>query len=376
MSAKLNKPDYTSCIANLANSVLVSFGAQPNGATLPVADYLLAKGHKNVVVFLLDGMGISVMESNLDQDGFFCSHLVTGYDSVFPPTTVAATTSMLSGLMPCEHSLPGWDCYFEEIDKSVSIFPNTETGTGIPAADYDVAAKFCPYENVIDKINRAGGQAYFATPFCPPFPGTLEEIFDCITELCAQSGRKYIYAYYNEPDSTMHRAGAHSPEAVEMVRSLEQHIKKLIDTLEDTLFIVTADHSHIDVHGADIYDYPAITECLVRAPAIEPRTAAFFVKEDKKQQFEEEFNKAFGENFLLLTRQQVLDEQLFGTGVEHERFRSMLGDYLALAVSNLCIFRNQRDVKRYKGHHAGFTEAERRIPLIVIEKQTGEDRER
>ncbi len=368
MSIIQNKPDYSGCIASLANSILVSFGAQPNGTTLPVADRFLAKGHKNVVVLLLDGMGMSVIESNLEKEGFLRSHLVTGYDSVFPPTTVAATTSMLSGLMPCEHSLLGWDCYFEEIDKSVSIFPNTETGTGMPAADYSVAKKFCPYENVIDRINRSGGQAYFATPFYPPFPMTAEEIFDRIAELCAQPGRKYIYAYYNEPDSTMHRTGAHSSEAIEMVRSLEQRIKELTDTLEDTVFIVTADHSHIDVHGADINDYPSITECLVRSPSIEPRAAAFFVKEDKRQQFEEEFNKSFGEDFILLTRQQVIDGQLFGTGGEHERFRSMLGDYLALAVSDLCIFRNQRDVKRYKGHHAGFTEVERRIPFVVIEK--------
>jgi hypothetical protein len=40
------------------------------------------------------------MEMHLSPDGFFRKHLVTPYSSTFPPTTVAATTAMLSGLTP------------------------------------------------------------------------------------------------------------------------------------------------------------------------------------------------------------------------------------------------------------------------------------
>ena len=43
--------------------------------------------------------------------------------SVFPPTTTAATTSMLSGLNPNEHGWLGWDLYFkkEDLFKSDTI---------------------------------------------------------------------------------------------------------------------------------------------------------------------------------------------------------------------------------------------------------------
>ena len=92
-------PDYENCLVNLANSVLKRFGAETMHKTLPSADAYLSKGHRNVVVLLMDAMGMSILEKHLDKDGFFRSNLVGTFDSVYPPTTVAATTSLISGLI-------------------------------------------------------------------------------------------------------------------------------------------------------------------------------------------------------------------------------------------------------------------------------------
>ena len=102
-------PDYDNCLVNLANSILKEFGAKTSAKTLPMADQYLKKDYQNVVVLLLDAMGISILEKHLKEDGFFRSHLAGEYDSVYPPTTVAATTSILSGLYPNEHGWLGWD---------------------------------------------------------------------------------------------------------------------------------------------------------------------------------------------------------------------------------------------------------------------------
>ncbi len=77
-----------------------------------------------------------------------------------------------------------------------------------------------------------------------------------------------------------------------------------------------------------ITDYPKIMECLARMPSIEPRALNLFVREEKKAQFEEEFQKEFGEKFLLWTKEEVLSRKIFGTGDEHPDFREMLGDLL------------------------------------------------
>ena len=93
-------PDYRNCLVNLANSILKKFGVETTADTLPLADEYLNRSYKNVVVLLLDAMGVSILEKHLSEDGFFRSHLAGEYNSVYPPTTVAATTSLLSGLYP------------------------------------------------------------------------------------------------------------------------------------------------------------------------------------------------------------------------------------------------------------------------------------
>ncbi|MBD5453477.1 MAG: PglZ domain-containing protein [Lachnospiraceae bacterium] len=369
MKMKQKFPDYSNCIVNLANSILSEFGCNKEGRqTLKTVDSYLAKGYENIVVILLDGMGKCIVKRNFEKDGFFNTHLKSAYSSVFPPTTVAATTSVLSGLTPCEHSWLGWDCYYPDIDKNVTVFSNNESGTDNSAADYNVAWKFCGYENVGSKIRANGGNAYEVAPFLPPFPDSFEKICGQIKTLCDKMGKKYIYGYWNEPDNIMHRKGCYSAEAKQMMKTLEKQVQHLCDELENTLVIVTADHGHMDSRTVSITDYPKITECLVRMPSIEPRALNLFIQEEKKEQFEHEFMKEFGKKFLLWTKEQVLDSKIFGNGTEHPYFEKMLGDYLAIAIDDLSIFNSTEEADSFIGVHAGLTEDEMEIPLIIIEK--------
>ena len=165
---KLIWPDYENCNANLPNSILRYFGAETAGKTLPLLDRYLDKEYKNVVVFLLDGMGKAIVERHLAENGPFRSNQKGIYRSVFLSTTVAATTSIMSGLQPCEHSWLGWDCYYPQVDKNITVFFNYEQGTEIPAADYDVPHTVTPYETVFDRIHKVGKQAYMFAPFWEP----------------------------------------------------------------------------------------------------------------------------------------------------------------------------------------------------------------
>ena len=363
-------PDYENCIVNLAASVLQEFGVD-TGETkgLPVCKELFKKQYKNIVVLLLDGMGVSIMQKNLKKNGFFNSHLAHVYSSVFPPTTVAATTSIDSGKYPVEHSWLGWDCYFKEIDENVTVFLNLKSGTEEPVADYYVPGKFCGYENIVSQIWAAGGEAYYSTPFAYPNPDDFDAVLERIEDLCKKDGKKYIYAYCNEPDYTMHRKGCFGKDAVEVLRDIEKKMEALAETLEDTLLIITADHGHIDGKNACILDYPKLMECLVRLPSIEPRALNLFVKDGFHEQFVSEFNKEFGDKFLLLNKAEVKKQKLFGTGREHPYFDGMLGDYLAVAISDLSIFNTQEEKEKFVGVHAGLTKEEMEIPLIVVEKK-------
>jgi len=362
-------PNYDKCITNIPNSILKYFGIDEGRKTSAILDSYLEKEYDNIVILLLDGMGKCIMDGNLDKNGFFHNHLKEIYNSTFPPTTVAATTSMLSGMNPCEHGWLGWDCYYPQINKNVTVFLNTEMETGKPAAEYNVAYEYCGYENVIQKVNRMYGEgtAYFIAPFAEPYPQSFEDVVKNIAYLCNQSGKKFIYSYWPEPDSTMHKKGCYVDDVKVILRNFESQVEKICDDLKNTLFVITADHGHLDSECVAIVDYPKILECLVRMPSIEPRALNLFVKSEEKEQFVEEFQKEFGKKFRLFSKQEVIENQLFGPGTEHVSFRDMLGDYLAVAIDNLSIFATREEAESYIGVHAGLTQDEMEIPLIVIE---------
>ena len=106
---------------------------------------------------------------------------------------------------------------------------------------------------------------------------------------------------------------------------MENVVANLAGELEDTLIFVTADHGHLDNDFAVLQDYPNLCDCLVRMPSLEPRVLNLFVKEDKKQYFEKEFNRLFGDKYILMPMEEAIEKKLFGTGKPHKEFRGMLG---------------------------------------------------
>jgi predicted AlkP superfamily pyrophosphatase or phosphodiesterase len=316
-------------------------------------------------------MGSKILENNLSKDSFLVSHKLTDITSVFPATTTAATTSLTTGLNPIEHGWLGWFLYVEDIDKTIITYLNNIKDTDIKAADYNVARRFFPYKSIFDNIKEKGKyQAYEVSPygdikydFSKP-----DEMYKKISELCNIEGGKFIYCYYDDPDHLIHDVGVNNKEVKSKIEYINDKIEEMCSSLKDTLVIVTADHGLIDAKYLCLVNYPTIQETLIRETSIEPRATNFFVQEDKKDIFEREFNKYFKNDFILLKKEEVIDKQLFGNGNENIRFKSCLGDYLAIAISNKCIV-DKIDPNPLKGMHAGSTEDEVLVPLIIIEKR-------
>ncbi len=272
--------DYGNSLLSLSSSVLSYYGVGTHHNTLAALDKLLIKNYKNLVVMLFDGMGTAILEKHLPKDAFLRRNIKGVFSSVFPPTTTAATLSMMTGLSPIEHGWLGWSLYFDEIGANVSIFPNTLSGSGgLPAADYNVAERCLPYKTIFEKINEASNgevRANCVSPYSSYKSQSVEEIIETVKTLCNEDGRCFIYTYWPQPDYDMHELGTSDSRITNIIKDINYSVEDMCASLSDTLLIITADHGLVDTGWRFISDYPDIAECLVRAPSIETRACAFF----------------------------------------------------------------------------------------------------
>ncbi|MGN0528082.1 MAG: alkaline phosphatase family protein [Eubacterium sp.] len=369
--AKIMFPDYDKSILSIAASVLKHYGVTdcPH-KTLVELDEILAKNYKNVIVMLFDGLGTDAINYHLDENSFLKQNMLCSVSSVFPPTTTAATTSIQSGYSPIEHGWLGWDLYFKELDENVAVFRNTLQKNGEKAADYNVAGKYISCKSIFERIEEKNPdvKACYLSPFSSPAVESFSDIKQAVLKLGLQDGRKYIYTYNPYPDSDMHVFGVTSHAVHRKILEIDSLVKDISSQLEDSVVIVTADHGLIDSKMEFLEDYPALRNMLKRPASIEPRARSLFVKDGCKEDFKREFNKLFGDKFILMTKQEVYDSHLFGFGKPHPRAEEFIGDFLAVATDDLTL-ENYREDNPFIGVHAGIDEREVLVPFIVIEKK-------
>ena len=337
-------PNYEHCILNTITSILKYYNVNTPYSSLKSLDEKLSKKYKNVVLIILDGMGSHIL-NHLSPNGFFKSKQLDCVTSVYPSTTTAALTTYYSGQPPIETGWIAWSQYFKEYGRAIDMFSHKESYLG-ESLDFDrlnVFDNIMKHETIFEKIEEASPnvKAYEVTPLYSErrskrtvIADNLEELFENINILCQTSGEKFIMAYSDNPDGLLHKFGTSSQEAKDFIKSAEEKISELYNLLpEDTIIIISADHGHKDIEKAyTLLDYPEIQECLILPPSLESRVVAFWVKEDMKIEFEERFNKVFGEEFLLLTAQEFLDRHFLGFGEKHPKIDDFIGNYIALHI--------------------------------------------
>ena len=365
----LVRNNYKECITNVACSIQKYFNISNKHNSIVYLDKILEqKKPKNVIAILFDGMGSNIIDRVLGENRFLVKHRIAKITTVFPATTVAALTAFETGLNPIETGMLGWSMYYKGIDKIINVFRDTAKDDlekiKLPEAHAFKEQNMLIPETV-DLINNAGKySAYKLYPFGDNAYENLEDMCNRIVDISKKGGTKFIYAYDDEPDHTLHSCGEGSQEVKDIVTARCRAVEELASRVEDSVIIVVADHGHLLTQDIMIDDYPDIVNCLIRLPSMEPRATNFFVKPEKKKEFESLFNKYFAQWFKLYTVKEVLDSNLFGDGKVNQVALDSLGDYIAIAVSNKALLTKYD--KKLVSNHAGYTDDEIYIPLIVI----------
>lgn len=365
---KIIYPDYNNCLTNVTNSLFKHYGIETYHETLKELDEILERNtYKNIVYMLYDGMGANLLKRNLNKSDFLNINKIKDINAIFPPTTTASTTSVLSGKNPNEHGWLGWDLYFKNIDKTVTMFLNTIKDTNVRISEKSISEETYPYKNIVEKLSSKTN-SHILYPFGETPYKDLDDMHNKIIDICNNGESNFIYAYSDEPDHTIHEVGTDAKETLELFKIMNDKTEKLCSKLKDTLVILVADHGHLNCEPITLSEYEDIFRLLRQQTSIESRACAFFIKEGEEKHFEELFHNYFGKDFILLSKKEVLEKQLFGPGKNNIHFEEVVGDYLAIATSNK-FFRYNENSMNLKSMHAGITEDEVLVPLIVIENK-------
>lgn len=365
---KLTFPNYKKSILNVSAALSEFLGVPTPYKPLKTLQRQLAKKPKNVVFICFDGLGIHPMNINLDKSGFLHKKVKEKLTSMFPSTTTNATTTLMSATAPRQHGWFGWALYFEEVDRVIDIYINSDHYTK-EAIDPDFVFGKLPYEAYYAKANSN----YTVNTVFPSFvrrgaaenhypAETVEQLFDALDVVVKKEGSQFAYCYNSYPDYTMHEKGVTNPVVQKMMQNIEKLAEKFASKHSDTLLVITADHGHIDVTDHIlVYKDTRLLSYLAVPPFGEARAMFVKVKKGMDKEFKQYVSETYGDEVKLLSSKKLLKKGVFGKLGSRDE---LLGDYILTITSHKQFVLGEKDTK-FLGHHTGLTE-EMLVPLIIL----------
>lgn len=365
---KLVFPDYNKSTLTLIGSFKKHFKeSYPYPSNVELDEVLKTNKYNHIVFLILDGLGSIVLKNNLRSGKFLLKKKVKDLVTIFPSTTAAATTSLLSGKTPLETGWTGWENYLKEEQRDIILFTGVDYFTNAPTGIS--LYKYLPYTYFWQNF------PVFTRRIMPSFDplgvNSFREGLLTLKEQFQKEDKSFTYFYWTEPDGIMHDYGTKSNEACYEINSLNKQLEDFYKTMpEDALVVVTADHGQLDVEQINLLEDVELYKMLNRRPANDARALSFTVKEEFLEEFPLYFNKHYGEWFTLYKGEDAIQKGFFGDPekfVMNSHLPDFISDYFAVGISNK-YFSYIDMPPLFKGHHAGMTEEEMLVPLIMIYK--------
>jgi hypothetical protein len=367
---KIKKPNYTNSILKVSNTFLNHYGINTPYNVISSLKQNLTSDINHIIYILLDGLGSNIVKHHLSDNDYLKKYMVEEITSVFPPTTVAATDAVLSGVPPISNGYIGWVQYFLKEDVNAIVFQNKDFYDLNRKLTVNLRETYLPFTPITKQIEQKNSNIkteIFFPSFIEGGSKSFAEEIDKALLTAHNTDNSFSYLYWIEPDLTQHKTGIYSDETRKVVKSLNKDFTELCKNItDDTLVVVIADHGLTDVEEIPLFQYTDITSLLLRQPSIEPRATNFFVKEGKETLFKKRFNQHFSEYYTLYTKKDFLLSGLLGKGQQHPMIDSFLGQFFAIAKTNKMFTLNPNST--YKAHHAGLSEDEMMVPIIIYKK--------
>ena len=341
---------------------------------------------RDAVLMLVDGLGAELIREHAEHAPTLASMTTRMISAGFPSTTATSLTSLAVGAPCSQHGIVGYSFQISDSAGPTSFnplrwtlessggptaidrFPPREVQT-MPSLLEILAAEGVEITYVMRADFRDSGltRAAFRADGTYQPADTLEEIRRAVTATVSRPSRvsRFVYAYFGDLDMIGHLHGPGSPAWLHCLREVDAFIADLATDLPpDCRLVVTADHGMVTAETSiDIDTTPALLSDVITV-AGEARVRHAYAREGAAQNVLAAWTSELSGRARVLSREQALDERLFGPGRDHA---DRLGDVIAIATGGVVLTRSQNEELESSllGHHGANTAAEQHVPLIL-----------
>ena len=332
---------------------------------------------ESVVLVVIDGLGAISLRAHAGH-----ARALTGgmtkrdvAHSVFPSTTAAALTSIVTGVWPGEHGLIGYRVLDPERDVLVNQLSGWESDGLDPFTWQPVPTIF---ERAAENGHRSfavGIAAYATSGFTRATlrgaefvaATTPAERVEAAYELAQRHPGSLVYCYLPEVDKAGHKHGIDSPEWVAALEGVDAALS--VRTPPGVGVLVTSDHGMVDV---PVNRQIALEEehlTGIRHVGGEPRMLHLYPAPDAEADAVLARVRADLEGVAdVITRDEAIARGFFGPTVTPAA-ASRMGDMLAVSRGAWAVYDGTAPDQRGRGmvgQHGGLTPEERQVPLIRL----------
>ena len=360
----------------------------------------LASGARQVVVILVDAVGLNLLERWLEGRAKSLQPLVSrgtlgALTSVVPSTTSAALTTLWTGRSPAEHGILGYELFLREyglVANMITHAPASFDGEveSLVHAGFDPES-FLPVPTMGPHLSEAGveSHAFLHSSIAGSglstmhYPKVDQHSFDDLSDLwiglrqlldTASEKRRLIWSYFGNVDSLAHR---HGPNDVRVETEFAQFADSLMADFVDalspearrgTVLILMADHGQVATHKDphfELRNHPDLVRLLHMLPSGENRLAYLYPRPGQADAVEEYIARAWPRRFRMLVSDHALEAGLFGPGQPAKAARSRIGDRLAISQGEGYLWWANKE-NLLLGRHGSVTPEEMLVPFLMV----------
>ena len=394
-------------IANLPASICGWQGlpAPIDNPFSPVILKLFNRSYQHIIFLLVDGLRLELFNR------FYIETLETGMHkawksllqegeffpltSISPSTTSAALTTFWTGRLPAEHGVIGYELFLKELGLTANmIFHSVASFIGDTGSVYRAGfnpATFLPVET-LGPLFKENGIRSFAFQHSSIASSGLSQMllkdvqsipFETAFDLWQsmeknltshRKSRTFSYIYWSGLDTLSHHISPDSSRLYEewglFAKLLNQSLNKVrLSGLENTLFIMTADHGQIPTKieaDYDLQNHPDFTRHLVLMPTGEGRLPFLFIKNRQEEEIAGYLRTHWEEQFSMLPSEEILSSGLLGNGMPHQLTIDRMGSHVVFPKGNAYWWWVNKE-NHLLGRHGGLSSQEMLVPFFALQ---------